>query len=189
MKKFLLGSILALTTITSALGCWFTQLNFNRSYIAGVNNFITHVENPDNFDLVRYKNYQYVDLPITVWVKIAPRYIDENENVNDRRVDLIETAILEYRIKKAGSPTWKEWVTVKTLHNVTWSLNFQNKVALFGRNNINPSGIKLEKDDLIMIRFYIRTEDGYESGSINRDDQITLEIPTTNNGTLSFDNR
>ena len=187
MKKFLLGSLLALTTITTALGCWFTQLNFNRSYIAGVNNFISHVENPDNVNNVSYKNYQFVDLPITVWVKIAPRYIDENENVNDRRVDLIETAILQYRIKKTGSSTWGKWTTVKSLQNVTWSLNFQNKVALFGRNNINPTGLKT--GDLIMIRFYIRTEDGYESGSISRDDQITLEIPTTNNGTLSFDNR
>ena len=96
MKKFLLGSLLALTTITSALGCWFTSYNFQENYIAGINNFISHFNKSTTIESAQYSNNMYADLPLTVWIKIAPR-VDENGNGH-----LITKAVLQYRIKKGN---------------------------------------------------------------------------------------
>ena len=79
---------------------------------------------------------------------------------------------MQYTIKKSGSSSWGKWTTVKKLENVQWNLNFQNAVALFGRNNINPSGLK--SGDQIMIRLFLRTEEGYRTGDINQNGPNSL---------------
>ena len=168
MKKFLLGSLLALTTLTTAFCCWFTSENFNGNYIHGVNNFVPHYEETLNINSAVYKNWGsnntsqcVVDLPLTIWVKVSPRKINNNNYA------LITKAVLQYKTKKSGG-NWSAWKTVKTIENVSWSLNFANPVALFGRNNINPSGLKA--CDLIMIRLYLATDEGtVETGNMDVD--------------------
>ena len=193
MKKFLLGSLLALTTLTTAFCCWFTSENFNGNYIHGVNNFVSHYEETSNINSAVYKNWGpngaaasqcVVDLPLTVWVKVSPRKTDNNNYA------IITIAKLQYKIgsKKVNNNTitysWSAWKTVKTIENVSWNLNFNNPVALFGRNNINPSNLKA--GDLIMIRLYLATdEETIETGSLTADiNQSNVEGNITGNENL-----
>lgn len=179
MKKFLLTSLLTLTTIATSFCCWFTTDNFNRNYIYGVNNLVLHYFDNVNITNVTFQNYSantptqcVVDLPLTVWVKIQPRII---ENMGTE--SFITKAVLQYKTKNVGpDATWTNWKTVKTIENVSWSLNFANPVALFGRNNINPSGLKAGA--LIMIRLYLETEEGIKTGNMNDDIDDTQILGT-----------
>jgi len=174
MKKIFL--ILMLAGLQS-FGCWFTQDNFNNNYIAWINNRQIHYTPETTLASAVYYNNMGVSLPMTVYVKVSPRFPDQEGETGDQP---ITTAILQYKIMPSGS-----WITVKTLESLTWAMNFDNPVALFGKYIINPAGLSASTP--IMIRVYM--SDGiYETGDITQDitstvtDTVTSENVDYNDG-------
>lgn len=152
---------------TVAWSCWFTSSNFNATYIAGVNNFFAHYTEAISIDNATYHNGQTVAMPITVFVKVSPRFGDEDGEVAGAKE--ITRAVLQYKILPSGS-----WVTVKDIDNPDWSMNFDHPVALFGRNTINLSNIPSGTE--MLIRLYL-SDGTYETGDLNTD--ITSPVPNT----------
>ena len=71
----------------------------------------------------------------------------------------IKRAVLQYKVLPDG-----EWVTVKDINNPNWKMNFENPVALFGRNTINIPDLAPNTE--VLIRLYL--SDGvYETGDLN----------------------
>lgn len=173
MKK-LFSSIFLLTAFTLS-ACWFTEANFNAVYIAGVNNYVSHYDETDNFNSVIYYNGQSVALPLTVWVKVSPRIADQAGEAAGTK-DVIR-AVLQYKVLPSGN-----WITVKDLAYLDWRLAFDDKIPLFGMNNVNPN---VSDGTEILIRVYV-TDGTYENGDLGSD--ITAFIPSTISGhSTSFD--
>lgn len=163
LKTFLTGALGALAVAAQA--CWFTADNFNGNYIAGVNNYVEHYTPAANIGSAVYHNGGTVDMPITVYVKVGRRFADqEGESAGSKA---IQKAVLQYKILPNGA-----WVTVKTLENLSWEMDFQYPVALFGKNNINLKGLAAGTE--ILIRLYL-SDGTYETGDLGTD--ITSALP------------
>lgn len=74
MKKLLTTILIFVSLAASA--CWFTEANFNATYIAGVNNFFAHYVEAETIGAASYANGMTVAMPLTVWVKVSPRTAD-----------------------------------------------------------------------------------------------------------------
>ena len=160
MRKIIttLGIIFS-TLVVSA--CWFTESNFNATYIASVNGSATHYEHVSSISEATYKHGQKVDLPITVQVKVSNLFIEQDSSTRK-----IKNAVLQYKIvKKDGSET--NFITVKSIENPNWALNFDHPINLFGAEGIiDISEEKIEEGDQIIIRVWL--SDGvFENGDIN----------------------
>lgn len=162
--KQLLLSLLLTTAIVSA--CWFTDTNFNGTYIAGVNNYFAHYTETGAIENAVYYNGQTVAMPITVFVKVTPRIADQPGETPGPK-DLTR-ALLQYKILPNG-----DWITVKDINNPDWDLNFSTPLALFGYGCIN---INIPDNTEILIRVYL-TDGIYETGDIETD--ITSIVPNT----------
>lgn len=163
LKTLLAGALSALAIAAQA--CWFTADNFNACYLAGVNNYVPHYAPAEAIGNAVYKNGQTVDLPITVWVKVSDRFADQaGETAGNKPV---VKAVLQYKVLPDGA-----WVTVRTLQNLNWKMDFNRPIALFGKNNINPKG--LAAGTAILIRVYF-SDGTYETGNLSTD--ITSAIP------------
>lgn len=144
--------------------CWFTQDTFNDSYIASVNSGMLHYKPTGMLSNAQYYNGMMVDMPLTVYVKVSPRANDPQR---------IMIAELQYKILPAG-----DWVTVKRFTGTLWNMQFNNPVALFGRNTINIENI--DPGTTLMIRLYL--SDGiYETGDLDTDLNIA-DIPENPTG-------
>lgn len=153
LKSLLSSVLLAVSLVANA--CWFTEDNFNGNYIAFLTGDIVHYSPTAVISNATYYNGQTVAMPFTVFVKVSNRF-DEESGSNS-----IKRAILQYKVLPNG-----EWVTVKDINNPDWDMDFQNPVALFGRNTINIPG--LENNTEILIRLYL--SDGiYETGNLSSD--------------------
>lgn len=164
--KTILAAALAAVSLSS-WACWFTTDNFNSNYIAGVNNYSAHYSRADALSGAVYRNGQSVALPLTVLVKVSPRYPDQTGEAAGAKP--VIKAILQYKVKHSG--TWGAWVTVRRLENPDWSMNWDHPVTLFGRNNIDPAGIS--SGDEIMIRLYL-SDGTYETGDPSSDITSTV---------------
>lgn len=147
------------TFLLAASACWFTQENFNRDYIAGVNNYFVHYEETENIGSAIYHNGTLVSFPLTVWVKVGPR-----KNSHGQLMPIVK-AVLQYKILPDGS-----WVTVKTVYNTT-PIDRALPAAIFGKNNID---LRVQPGTEILIRVYL-TDGVFETGDLNTD--ITSWIP------------
>ena len=161
--------IVFLTTIIAnvSLACWFTQENFNRDYIAGVNNYFAHYEETENISNAIYHNGISTSLPLTVWVKIGSR-----ENAQGQLMPIVK-GVLQYKVLPNGN-----WVTVKTVYNKL-PLDRALPAAIFGKNNIDP---QVAPGTEILIRVYL-TDGIFETGDLDAD--ITTWVPdiaTQSNG-------
>jgi hypothetical protein len=164
MKK-LLTTILLFSAL-AASACWFTEANFNKTYIAGVNNFFAHYIEADTIGEATYSNGMTVAMPLTVWVKVSPRTADQPGEVAGTKE--IVRAVLQYKILPSGS-----WVTVKDYNTPDWDMDFEGAVPLFGMNCIN---INVAAGTQILIRVYF-SDGTYETGDLNTD--ITSSVPNT----------
>ena len=164
MKKLLTTILLFASLAASA--CWFTEANFNKTYIAGVNNFFAHYIEADTIGEATYSNGMTVAMPLTVWVKVSPRTADQPGEVAGTKE--IVRAVLQYKILPSGS-----WVTVKDYDTPDWDMNFEGAVPLFGMNYIN---INIATDTQILIRAYF-SNGTYETDDLNTD--ITSSVPNT----------
>ena len=88
----------------------------------GVNNFFAHYTEAISINNATYHNGQTVAMPITVFVKVSPRFGDEDGEVAGAKE--ITRAVLQYKILPSGS-----WVTVKDIDNPDWSMNFDHPVV------------------------------------------------------------
>ena len=164
MKKLLATILLFASLAVSA--CWFTEANFNATYIAGVNNFFAHYIEEATIGEASYSNGMTVAMPLTVWVKVSPRTADQPLEVAGTKE--IVRAVLQYKILPSGS-----WVTVKDYNNPDWDMNFEEAVPLFGMNCIN---INVAAGTQMLIRTYF-SDGTYETGDLNTD--ITSSVPNT----------
>ena len=164
MKKLLTTILLFASLAVSA--CWFTEANFNKTYIAGVNNFFAHYIEADTIGEATYSNGMTVAMPLTVWVKVSPRTADQPGEVAGTKE--IVRAVLQYKILPSGS-----WVTVKDYDTPDWDMNFEGAVPLFGMNCIN---VNVAAGTQILIRAYF-SDGTYETGDLNAD--ITSSVPNT----------
>lgn len=158
MKKFLVTTLLTLLAMTS-FGCWFTEENFNGSYLAGVNGLSRYNE-VSNIAEAEYQNGIPVALPMTVYIKVTPHQFESGTTS-------ITSAVLQYKILPSG-----KWVTVKQLADVSWAMDFPIPVALFGKNCIDIKNIASGTEILIRVHFSAGL---FESGDLQSD--ITDKIP------------
>ena len=152
MKKYLLSIVLMATTVASA--CWFTELNFDRHYIARVNTKVTFpadatwTGNPITCPAAGKQN-----LPAQIWVKLQPR--------SEAGAPKITEAILQYKKLPSGT-----WITFRTLKNLNWDIDYSKPVQLFGPNIFDPPGAV--EDDEYLVRLWF--SDGlYENADIGTD--------------------
>lgn len=145
MKTFKHLIILSLLTFNvSVFACWFTEENFNKTYIAGVNNYFAHYNISTSITNARYSNGMTVSSPLDVLVCINP--------INS------DSPILEARLQ------WKYvdqsyWHTIKILTPFSSSI----PLPLFG-------GLPFPENDTseIMLRLYV-TDGINESGDLSVD--------------------
>lgn len=177
MLKKVLGTILAVGAI-SAFACWFTESNFNATYIASVNGKVVHYSPASTLSAAAYTNGQAVDLPITVQVKVSDRFGDQ---AGESGTKPITKAILQYKVVRANG-TSTSFTTVKILDHPNWKMNFSNPVNLFGQEGIiNIPKNSISAGDDIIIRVWL-TDGVFATGDINAD--ITAaEVPATQNST------
>lgn len=154
---------LCMVGIGTASACWFSEDNFNGNYIAFVSGDAVHYKPTTLLSQATYYNGMTVDMPFTVYVKVAPRF----ESSGPRNITIAE---LQYRVVPNGA-----WTTVKRLQNVSWEMNFNNPVSLFGKNTINLTDIAAGTK--IAIRLYL-TDGIYETGDLGTDLDVTT-IPET----------
>lgn len=167
--KTLLTSVLSSIAI-AASACWFTQDNFNGNYIAFLSGDVAHYTKTDLLSNAVYHNGQTVSMPFTVFVKVGDRFQDGEGNSTVKR------AVLQYKVLPDGG-----WVTVKDINNPNWKMNFENPVALFGRNTINIPGLAANTE--VLIRLYL--SDGvYETGDLN-ETMSSDTIPDTARASVS----
>lgn len=177
LKKFLI-SLLAVGTV-SAFACWFTESNFNATYIASVNGAAVHYAPVSTISQAVYQNGQQVDLPITVQIKVSDRFADQSGESGTRPVT---SAILQYKIVRQNG-TSTSFITVKTLNNPNWHMNFSSPVNLFGRSGIIniPNG-QISAGDDIIIRVWM-SDGTYYTGDLDADISVN-QVPDTQSSAL-----
>ena len=157
MKRLL--TILFFIFSLTAFCCWFTEENFNGSYLAGVNGLSRYTE-VGSLAEAEYLNGIPVALPMTVYVKVTPHHFESGSTA-------ITSAVLQYKILPDG-----KWVTVKRIQNVSWAMDFPIPVALFGKNCIDVRNIASGTEILIRVYFSAGL---FESGDLQTD--ITENVP------------
>lgn len=176
MKKLL--SILAAVLTVNSFACWFTQANFNGNYIAGVNNYQARYSETANLSQAIYTNDLSVAFPLTVWVKVTPLKYSPSGELLNTPAPLVK-AVLQYKVLPSGA-----WKTVKTIENVSWKINWQHPVALFGKNIIDPD---VPAGTAILIRFYL-SDGTFETGDLSTDisgDEVPTKATQDSGGSYS----
>ena len=150
MKKILIGLILTCCVAVSA--CWFTELNFNKHYIARINNQVTfYSDSTWTGNNIACPPAGKQDIPAQVWVKLQPR--------GEVGSPVISEALLQYKKLPSGT-----WITFKYLHALNWTIDFSKAVQLFGPNIFNPPGAV--ENDQYLIRLWF--SDGlYENADLD----------------------
>lgn len=146
MKRFL--TVLLLAVGLSASACWFTELNFNRHYIAKVNMAYTFYCADYHPELIPAWTGNPIscppagiqDMPAQIWVKLQPR--------SEEGAPAISEALLQYKKLPSGT-----WTTFKTLHQLNWTMDFSKPVQLFGPNIFDPPGAAVNDEYLVRLWF------------------------------------
>ena len=174
MKK-VLAVLAAVCAAGAAFACWFTASNFNATYIASVNSKVVHYTPAVTMADAVYHNGQNADLPITVQVKVSPRFGDQaGESAGAKP---ITTASLQYKVVRAGGAS-TDFVTVKTITNPDWAMDFSVPVNLFGSDGAIdiPEG-QISAGDDIIIRVWF-SDGTYHTGDKNADLTVS-DVPDT----------
>lgn len=146
LKKIIFTIILML--MISSPACWFSQENFNKTYIAGVNFIKQHYDGKaQDLNSATFVNGQVVPLPITVWFKVVPR---------DKKYP-IRIAKLYYKVVPKVNDAYDynnsnyKWRLAKTIdmgNNPKWKMDFAAPVQLFGKAIITKDLIQLNGDTI-----------------------------------------
>lgn len=191
--KSLLVCVLASANL---FACWFTDDNFDQNYIAGVNNFVAHfIEGDATKSQAQYVNGGFVALPITPFVKIKPRVPDQtDDNLRDTSIKCVifryrvftndtpkgDWQTVKFMLLQPGFVAGWDSSAISTLRSslpepyksqaspsaIVWNLDYENPVALFGKNSVNPSNISI--GDYIVMQYYLN--DGlFETGDLTED--------------------
>lgn len=173
MLKKMLMTAAAMVVSASCFACWFTESNFNATYIASVNGKHSHYTPANTIEAATYHNGMNVDLPITVQVKVSPRIADQAGETEGLKP--VTTAVLQYKIVRQNGTSTK-FRTVKSINNPNWPMNFANPVNLFGATGkINISDNEISEGDHIIIRVYF--SDGiYYTGDLDSDISVN-DVP------------
>lgn len=152
MKKYLFAFSLIAATVASA--CWFTELNFDKHYIARVNNTVVFPENATwTGNPITCPPAGKQNLPAQIWVKLQGRGETGAPKINE--------ALLQYKKLPDGV-----WITFKTLKTLNWDIDFSKPVQLFGPNIFDPPGAV--EDDEYLVRLWF--SDGlYENADLYTD--------------------
>lgn len=152
MKKLLTAVLLAATFMANA--CWFTELNYNKHYIARINTKVVFPENAVwTGNPIAAIPAGKQNIPAQIWIKLQPR--------GEVGAPAISEALLQYKKLPSG-----EWITFKTLNQLNWAIDFNKAVELFGPNVFDPPGAVENDEYLIRLWFY----DGlYENADIGLD--------------------
>ena len=176
MKKLLY--LLTTVLTVNSFACWFTRENFNGNYIAGVNNYQSRYTETANLSQAIYTNNLRVAFPLTVWVKVTPLKYSPSGELLNTPTQLVKAG-LQYKILPSGS-----WKTVKEIENVSWKMDWQHPVALFGKNTIDPD---VPAGTAILIRFYL-SDGTFETGDLSTDisgDEIPAKATQDSGGSYS----
>lgn len=174
MKKIF--TTLAFLGVFAASACWFTESNFNTAYIASVNGKVIHYQPVSVLGEATYRNGQSAELPLTVQIKVADRFGDQQ---GESGVKPIVKAVLQYKLIRANGGT-TSFVTVKTLDHPSWKMNFNNPVNLFGSDGVIdiPEG-EIAAGDEIIIRVWF--SDGVYSTGDPEADLTGDQVPEVQN--------
>lgn len=149
IKKLL--ATLVLVAGLSASACWFTELNFNRHYIAMVNTTVTFPANPAwTGENITCPPAGTQELPCQIWIKLQPR--------TEENAPAIKEALLQYKKLPSGT-----WTTFKTLRQLNWTMDFSKPVQLFGPNIFDPPGAQSGNEYLVRLYF---TDGIYENADL-----------------------
>lgn len=186
MRKFkaLFTSLVAAAAL-AASACWFGENytgTLQDSYISHLSGDVVHYE-VGKSGVVTIHNGQSVALPFTVFVKVSPHKTNaaEASAAVDAEVDNgkpIVKAVLQYKIVN-GEETTKSgiisapgedgadgWVTVKTIDNPNWDMDFDSPVALFGQDCIDIPNITKDTDVIIRVML---SDGTFNTGDIQQD--------------------
>ena len=153
MKKILI--ILAMLVGISAFACWFTDTTWNSVYIASVNE--TSTVPSGTWPAITAPECGIINFPATVTMKIIP------SPTNQIKIDEV---LLQYKIQG------QQWQTINIIENVTWIIDYETPIALFGRFNLMPAGIL--PGDVVLIRLQV-----VDAVSMN----AQIDVDTTDQGT------
>jgi hypothetical protein len=139
IKRFL--SVMLFAAGMSASACWFTELNFNRHYIAKVNTTVTFPADAVwTGDPISCPPAGIQDMPAQIWIKLQPR--------SEEGAPAITEALLQYKKLPSGT-----WTTFKTLRQLNWTMDFSKPVQLFGPNVFDPPGAAAGNEYLVRLWF------------------------------------
>lgn len=173
MKKWIATIGLSIAAAVAS-ACWFTESNFNATYIASVNGKVIHYTEASTISEATYHNGMQADLPITVQVKVSDRFGDQPDESGAKP---ITKAVLQYKVVKSTGQSG-QWITVKTLDNPTWKMNFDHPVNLFGTDGkIDIAEGEIASGDDIIIRVWF-TDGIYTTGDI-AGDITSSQVPDT----------
>ena len=174
MKK--LFAILGIVGVAgAAYACWFTASNFNATYIASVNGKVVHYTPAATMAEAVYRNGESADLPLTVQVKVASRFGDQpGESAGAKP---ITAAALQYKVvRRNGGST--PFVTVKTITDPAWKMDFSVPVNLFGADGvIDIPDSRISAGDDIIIRVWF-SDGTYHTGDKSADLSVS-DVPDT----------
>ena len=204
MKKFLLSSLLVITTFTSTFACWFTKENINNAYIAGVNFFQSHYDANNTVSSVNdlvFRNDISVSLPLAVWFKVSPREYKIN---GDSKTANIRISKLYYKIIPIVNGTYNysnpdyKWRLAKSVNmeGKPWRLDFSAPVKMFGNNTltlkeIEQNGDTIKAGDKIILAWYIADDSesciaNAEEITINQAEPFMVVDSNTTKGSDEF---
>lgn len=150
MKTFKHLLILSLLTFNvSIFACWFTEENFNKTYIAGVNNYFPHYSKSASLTSASYHNGWVVPSPLNVLVCINP--ISSDNPISEARLQW----------KYADSTQWRELTVLTTPFTSSIPLPLFDRI-IFREN---------EKREIV-IRLYV-------TDGINESGDLSVDIPAS----------
>lgn len=150
MKTFKHLLILSLLTFNVSLfACWFTEENFNKTYIAGVNHYFEHYRQSGSLIKALYCNNMTVSSPLNVLVCINP--ISSDNPISEARLQW----------KYADSTQWR------TLTVLTTPFTSSIPLPLFDLIIFRED----EKREIV-IRLYV-------TDGINESGDLSVDIPAS----------
>lgn len=186
-KLGVFAAVAAFLLAASAPACWFADgsISFDDNHISYLTGDVKHVTKTEDGKWT-ITNDQKVALPFTLYIKVSPHKRGGDTGNGDGQQ--IKKAVLQYRIlgktgaaKAAPAAAENPWVTVKEIDNPSWDMDFENPVALFGRDCVDIPGLTEETE--IVVRLYL--SDGvYETGPLESKSEEGSESETDPYGSI-----
>lgn len=188
MKKFLTAIALTALTISTTFACWFTQDNFNNTYISAIGNFYSRYTPAKNLESAIYYNNISTSLPCPIWFHINERIAYVNDLPVKRKIVIAE---LWYKLLPNGIETSESvWHLAKKFENPKFEMKFGVDVKLFGENIISKKlqGLSnIVAGDKIMLVWRITDEDAVSSGEeiVEGEKDPVITVPDIAHGNIA----